>query len=394
MQPARELREVADLLRPHLAAVAVEIIDEIQARIPEYARRQDDTYARAVRVGVEEAMGRFLDLLAGQSVQRDSLREVYRALGAGEMREGRSLDSLQAAMRIGARVAWHRLIGVAEHADLPVRTIGRLAEATFRYLDEIAAASAEGYAEAQATEAGEGDRRRRRLLELLVADPAAAYEAVTAAAAAARWTLPRRLSVVLLDEQSMAEHPRHLPGSAMLANLDRAEPCLVLPDPESPAQVRVLNGYLDGCRAAVGPSVEPRDAVKSLRWARSALALAQRGVLAGDGVVWCDEHLATLVVFRDEELLGRLASQRLAPLAGLRDGQRAVLAGTLLAWLQFDRNANEVAARLHVHPQTVRYRLRQLDRLFGDQLRDPDVRFELEIALRAERALAPRSERS
>jgi DNA-binding PucR family transcriptional regulator len=42
---------------------------------------------------------------------------------------------------------------------------------------------------------------------------------------------------------------------------------------------------------------------------------------------------------------------------------------------------------VHVHPQTVRYRLRQVDDLFGDQLRDPDRRFELEIALRARQML-------
>ena len=73
----------------------------------------------------------------------------------------------------------------------------------------------------------------------------------------------------------------------------------------------------------------------------------------------------------------------MAPLQRLRPSQRDRLAGTLLIWLQHVCNANEVAARLHVHPQTVRYRLRQVDDLFGDQLRDPDRRFELEIALRA-----------
>ena len=33
-------------------------------------------------------------------------------------------------------------------------------------------------------------------------------------------------------------------------------------------------------------------------------------------------------------------------------------------------------------PQTVRYRMRQIHELFGDQLRDPDRRFELQLALR------------
>ena len=41
-----------------------------------------------------------------------------------------------------------------------------------------------------------------------------------------------------------------------------------------------------------------------------------------------------------------------------------------------------MAQRIHVHPQTVRYRLRQITELFGDQLQDPDRRFELQLALR------------
>jgi DNA-binding PucR family transcriptional regulator len=44
---------------------------------------------------------------------------------------------------------------------------------------------------------------------------------------------------------------------------------------------------------------------------------------------------------------------------------------------------------MHVHPQTVRYRLRQIHELFGDQLRDPDTRFELQVALRARKLLTP-----
>ena len=42
-----------------------------------------------------------------------------------------------------------------------------------------------------------------------------------------------------------------------------------------------------------------------------------------------------------------------------------------------------VAAALDVHPQTVRYRLKQLRELFGDALEDPEARFELSLALRA-----------
>ena len=43
----------------------------------------------------------------------------------------------------------------------------------------------------------------------------------------------------------------------------------------------------------------------------------------------------------------------------------------------------EIAAALHVHPQTVRYRLGRLRECFGSALDDPEDRFELALVLRA-----------
>ena len=48
-----------------------------------------------------------------------------------------------------------------------------------------------------------------------------------------------------------------------------------------------------------------------------------------------------------------------------------------------DAVAGFAARRLHVHPQTIRYRLRQVSELFGDALGEPDTRFQLLLALRA-----------
>ena len=43
-----------------------------------------------------------------------------------------------------------------------------------------------------------------------------------------------------------------------------------------------------------------------------------------------------------------------------------------------------MASLLGVHPQTVRYRVHQIEQLFGDALADPQARFELELSVRAE----------
>jgi DNA-binding PucR family transcriptional regulator len=55
---------------------------------------------------------------------------------------------------------------------------------------------------------------------------------------------------------------------------------------------------------------------------------------------------------------------------------------TALAYVQHGGNAAAMARALHLHAQTIRYRLGRLRDLFGDALEDPDARFELELALR------------
>jgi DNA-binding PucR family transcriptional regulator len=54
---------------------------------------------------------------------------------------------------------------------------------------------------------------------------------------------------------------------------------------------------------------------------------------------------------------------------------------TLSAWLRHMGDRHAIATELHVHPQTVRYRLARLHELFGDQLDDPAVRSRLTLAL-------------
>ncbi|MGI5207034.1 PucR family transcriptional regulator [Spirillospora sp. CA-108201] len=161
-----------------------------------------------------------------------------------------------------------------------------------------------------------------------------------------------------------------------------------MPDPEGPGRGRMLEAALRDWVAALGPTVRTEDAARSLRWAREALPLARRGILPSDGLVRCAEHMPALVVFKDEELVRAVAELRLAPLKEVRPRHRERLMRTLLACLQNGFNATEVANRLHVRPQTVRYRLHQLEELFGERMYEPELRLELEM-VRTVRLTAP-----
>src|SRR3954447_16991254 len=98
----------ADALRATLPDLADEIIAAIGAEVSDYARAMEGRFGRGVRLGVEVALRRFVDELAGEPAQASG--DTYVRLGAGEYRAGRSLNALLAAYRVGARVAWRRFV--------------------------------------------------------------------------------------------------------------------------------------------------------------------------------------------------------------------------------------------------------------------------------------------
>ena len=111
----------------------------------------------------------------------------------------------------------------------------------------------------------------------------------------------------------------------------------------------------------------------SLRRAGAAYRLSVQGRLSpsGQSLVVADEHLPALLLAAEPALAAELARSRLAPLDALAAGPRERLADTLRAWLDRPGQVQAVAAALDVHPQTVRYRLKQLRELFGARLEDP-----------------------
>src|SRR3954469_14748707 len=152
----------APVLRPVLPRLADETIAAIAREVPDYARAMEGEFGQIVRLGVEVAFNRFVDLIADPSASGGEARETYIDLGRGEYHSGRSLDALLAAYRVGARLAWRRFVEVGVAHDLEPAAIYALGEAIFAYIDELSGLSAAGYAEEQSAAAGETERRRRR----------------------------------------------------------------------------------------------------------------------------------------------------------------------------------------------------------------------------------------
>ncbi|MBN1529770.1 MAG: helix-turn-helix domain-containing protein [Thermoleophilaceae bacterium] len=372
---------VADLIEPDLGAVTDEILAAIGREVPEYARPIEGAFGQGLRLGVTEALRQFVALIRDPDAGRGPGRDVYVGLGRGELRQGRTLDALQSAYRVGARVAWRRLSETAVEAGLDTRTVSLLAESIFAYIDQLSAESVEGYAEARSRLEGERERRRSELVSLLLREPPLDQAELRAAAAAAGWAVPRAAAALACADRDLDRLARRLPPDALTARRDGLG-CAVVADPEGPGAAERLDQACAEAPAVLGPTGAPEGLAASWALARTGLATAS---LTGPGLVRAEDRLVELVLLESAPLAERIAARRLAPLAELTPRARERMEETALAFVQHQGNAAAMARALHLHPQTARYRRARLRDLLGDQLDDPDARFELELALRARR---------
>ncbi|MFI8275728.1 PucR family transcriptional regulator [Streptomyces sp. NPDC085929] len=229
------------------------------------------------------------------------------------------------------------------------------------------------------------ERARRELFSALTSDMPMAEIALSELAAAADWPLPAEIRAIALATPGETQQLAAVLDDG-LAGMVGGQPCLLVPSPD-PETRASLEALLRGRFAAVGHPVAPRDTASSLRWALRLLSLTPNRPGLEARALFVDDHLSTLLLLQDEPLAHALAARWLRPLANLTPRQSERLEVTLLAWLE-GGGAPEAAKALSVHPQTVRYRMRQLEKLFGPGLRDPRTRFELEMALRSRRLMA------
>ncbi|MFG1994526.1 PucR family transcriptional regulator [Actinoplanes sp. NPDC048988] len=365
--------EVVAPLKMRLPDVALRTIDAIMTEVPAYAVPFAGDLGPKIERAVRAALGTFLELVSRadgpepQSPLGPALEGAY-ALGRGEARNGRSLDALLGAYRVGARVSWHELAAISVSSGQPAATIAHFAELVFAYIDELSAASVAGHADQLASSGRARIRDLEQLAQALLAGEP--EHVVVAAAERADWSPPRTLTAVLVPEHATRTVVDLLdPRTLQLSEV------LLVPDMDGSARAAVL-GLLRGQSAVVGPARPWLRAKAS--YDRAVRTSELIGPATTRTVVDTEDHLAELVLTADPQALADLRSKVLAPLGS---GPDAKLVETLRSWLRHQGRREDVAAELFIHPQTVRYRMTRLRELYGDRLRDPEWTSALIIAL-------------
>src|SRR5215218_8813719 len=263
---------VVDVLEPELPAIADAILAAIGREVPEYARPLEGAFGRGLRTGVTQALQRFLALVREPGADDPAQSRVYIALGREELRAGRTLDALQSAYRVGARVAWRRIADISAEAGFDHDVITRLAEAIFAYIDELSAESVEGYARAQSELAGERERLRDALVTALLR--AAPAPEIAALAEPLSWPVPRTAAALACRAPDVPGLARRL-GPEVVAAVVDGTGCLVVPDASGPGRPAALTAAAGERPAALGPDL-PLERLSD-SWTLAGATLALRG---------------------------------------------------------------------------------------------------------------------
>ncbi|GAA3221554.1 helix-turn-helix domain-containing protein [Actinocorallia longicatena] len=372
-------------IRPKLEALAVEVVTAIREQVPELSGMLDDEGTAYALKGFTDFFDEFID---GRFVSlppvQGTARQTHRAFVTRAFLQGHTLTGLLAAYQVGARIVWGRLSLAGREAGVAPDELYVLARILFDRLEDVSTASVKIFEQLRNEPANLFKERRLHLAKVLVKEAAHDGHTLRDLAAEASWHLPEQVACVALGDRF--SHETHRPiglDQDVLCDFERADPFMLVPSPDLPGRTAMLRRAFNGIVHALGPVVPLAEATLSLRLARRALTLVDGGLLTAEGgAVRCDDHLATLHLFGDEACATLLMDRSLAAFDGISASRRTPLLETLLTWLNSGSSLPEIAERLQIHPQTVRYRMRQLESLFDTDLNDPRWRIDMQLALR------------
>jgi hypothetical protein len=348
---ARLVAEVEADLDPMVAAVG----DRIRADVPAFRRLPSGTLEHAVRGNV----GRALDAL--REVREPTADELERAADVGRERaeQGLPVEAVLHAYRISVGAVWSRFGEVAREHGADVPSVLAFSETLWRWADAVMDVVATAHREVELEQAREEQQRRDAFVVALLTGG----------------TDPTTLAADLRAHGLDAER-RYVPFRARCAQpggvkrrtaLDLAGPDGLVTTLDHDA-VGIAADRPDGAAGVtvgVGTAVEPAGLsgsfVAASRALTTALAFGQEGVF----------DLADLsvrpAILADDVLGDAFVARYLDPLGSLgRLG--ADLETTLRAWFDTGMRTDETARVLHLHPNTLRHRMKRFEDATGADL--------------------------
>jgi PucR C-terminal helix-turn-helix domain/GGDEF-like domain len=386
---------------PSVQALSRELlarIDDLTTQLSEQIQKAEAFYRDGqvvplddLRQSCQENLEHILTQLAGAAPHRV---EPARKTGRRRAEQGVPLPPILHAYRIGGRYIWDTLITHADTSTTVRDALLRTAADIWTIIDIYSEAVTEAYRETIAEQAHRNAQIRAAALSSLldgdVRDESRLWES------AAMLRLPHQGTFVVVAAETPEPGVEALPGvenalrrhdAGSAWRLDHGTYVGVV-SVRPPFTVAKLCQQL--CMLATG-RVGVSEAYANLDQTAAALRQAQVACLAATPrsreLVRYEQQPIAVLLASVPELSANVARAVVGPLLDLPTPERGVLLETLRTWFAESGSANAVAARLHVHRNTVHHRLRRVENLTGRNLTQPTAVGELHLALESIRIL-------
>jgi hypothetical protein len=317
--------------------------------------------------------------------------------GTARALAGVPLPAVMTAYRIGFRFMWEQTLAAARAAAVPTDSILDATARVFLAQDTFTQAMASAYRQQLTTQIVEREEERSALVEALLSHRITDSQSLWEAADLLR--LPTSGPYVVVAAELPAIGKLGLPTiENKLSIRDIRSAWRLLPDLQvgivhvrGPVPADTLGILVEVLRQAatarVGispPFHELAETSDALRFAR----LAVTGKPLDDSLVTVfDDTPLSVAAVSAPDVMAKIESSVLGALNALPAEDRAVLVDTFQAWLQAGGSANDTAATIYCHPNTVRHRLHRIEELTGRSLSRPKDLAELCLAFEIERHL-------
>jgi DNA-binding PucR family transcriptional regulator len=351
-------------IEAELDVLVERIGDAIREEVPDFRRLPAETLSRAIRGNASRALTALRDLRPPS----DAELEQAAAIGRERAEQGLTVDAVLHAYRITVTALWSRFGDLARERGADVTSVLAFSETLWLWADAVMDIVGAAHRDVELEQAREEQQRRDAFLLALLTgtlDPAELRrESATYGIDPDRTYTPFRARAL-----EIGAAPHRIAGEGGLAmSLDRDLAGIATKPPQS------LPRLVTGLGPAVRLEALPAAFAMASRALQTAVAFGQEGAFS----------LADLsirpAILADEALGDAFAARYLEPLSTLgRLGDE--LEATLRAWFDEGRRNDDTARVLHVHPNTLRHRLRRFEQATGANLRDPRDLVELWWAL-------------
>jgi hypothetical protein len=367
-------------------------VEELAQNVASAVRAEVDFYKTTRAVADDELLASCTENIrfALKSLEDGVAVDTLPAATTGSTRAaaGIPLPAVMDAYRVASYCLWDAVVDIATET----RSVSRdmMIEATrriWRFQNLYTDAMASAYRQQNMHQVLEDEAERAALTEALLDGRTITDYGVWEVAQSLR--LPLSGPYVVIAAECPILGKQALPGiSAQLRAIDIFSAWRLLPD----LQVGIAQVPSDKAREAMLELIE-RQAIKrvgvspefheltntaqALRYARVALNArsSERG-----GVTVFDDSVLAVAAVSAPEVAKKVAAVILGQFDDLPTEEKGVLFDTFRAWLASKGSVNDAAAELHVHPNTVRYRLHRIERHTGRSLTVPGELAEMCLA--------------